>query len=362
VLLFQDRLPLHRVWARFSLGLLLVCALVAGLSRRGGDWWITGGSNAGLVLGLLAAAIIVFELLLLPRKRWPGFVSTSPKGTKVGWWLRPARTVLAFQTKSWLVAHIWLGLISLPIALMHSGLAFWNDWLSLPWCLGGCLVIVYVSGLYGLWLQQTLPSRLLREVPAEVPYADIDKILEGHRNDFDRRLVLEYETYAATDDPVTSAERLAGQRFHQFYEGTPTLPKYRAKREDESDQPDELKPQPGHARAYLHGVSRRTDLDSEALATATFRQLRAEIQTLLQPPRDAREPRADRTAEPPLISRRPLVLVDELEALCAQRRQLLLQKRLQARLHRWLHWVHLPASVLLAVLLLAHILTALKYL
>jgi hypothetical protein len=53
-------------------------------------------------------------------------------------------------------------------------------------------------------------------------------------------------------------------------------------------------------------------------------------------------------------------VVDTLESLCDQRRQL----ARQARLHNWLHgWlmVHLPLSVALFVLMIVHIFYALKY-
>ena len=53
-------------------------------------------------------------------------------------------------------------------------------------------------------------------------------------------------------------------------------------------------------------------------------------------------------------------VVDTIESLCDQRRQL----ARQARLHTWLHgWliVHLPLSVALFVLMIAHIFYALKY-
>ena len=52
--------------------------------------------------------------------------------------------------------------------------------------------------------------------------------------------------------------------------------------------------------------------------------------------------------------------LNELQALCDLRRQF----DIQARLHWWLHswvWVHLPLSVALVGLLVAHIYTALRF-
>ncbi len=53
-------------------------------------------------------------------------------------------------------------------------------------------------------------------------------------------------------------------------------------------------------------------------------------------------------------------IIDVLEGMCDQRRQF----DVQARLHRWLHaWlaIHVGLSVAVAVLLAAHVWTALKY-
>jgi hypothetical protein len=53
-------------------------------------------------------------------------------------------------------------------------------------------------------------------------------------------------------------------------------------------------------------------------------------------------------------------VVDTLEGLCEQRRQLARQARLHTWLHAWL-CVHLPLSVALLVLMIAHVFYALKY-
>jgi hypothetical protein len=53
-------------------------------------------------------------------------------------------------------------------------------------------------------------------------------------------------------------------------------------------------------------------------------------------------------------------LVSKLEELCERRRQLNLQRRLHFWLHNWM-WVHLPLSIALIVLLVGHVVFALRF-
>jgi len=90
-----------------------------------------GASLPGLAFGIAAAAIMVFELLLWPRKllrRW-----------RLG------------SAKSWLRAHIWLGLFTVPLVLLHSGF-HWGGTLSTA--LAMLFILIIASGIFGLWTQQ----------------------------------------------------------------------------------------------------------------------------------------------------------------------------------------------------------------
>ena len=55
----------------------------------------------GLFFAALGTGVIVFECLLGLRKRYPA----SPLG----------------RVKTWVSAHVWLGLLSFLLILMHSG-------------------------------------------------------------------------------------------------------------------------------------------------------------------------------------------------------------------------------------------------
>jgi len=299
VLLTRGQLARHRsIFWTCVLGLAAAFVLCL-LSKPRDKWWTDGGTTIGLVLGGIATVIIGFEMLLWPRKRW---------GSGTSW---SARTWLCLETKLWMKLHIWLGLVSAPLAFMHSGLEFWNEWFSLPWVLGVLMLVVYFSGIYGLWLQNTIPRQLLQGVSAEVPAAEINATIQHHHQQFHRRLELELTTY--TGDELTS-----GRRIESFFRGPAT--------------------------DFLTSGNPRSVLAADAQAMTEFSKLQMELSQLL-----------------PSAASPPARLLKDLEELCSLRRQLDLQKRLHHRLHWWLT-IHLPASVFLCFLLLAHILTALKYL
>lgn len=242
-----------------------------------------GGSRVGLVLGTVGAAIILFEMLLWPRKR-----------------LLRSRTRPWFRTQTWMKAHIWLGLAVVPVAVLHTGFRFGGTlttWLMLVFA------AVILSGAWGLLLQQIIPRRILDLVPDEVPAAEIDRVMAAHTLGFVRRL--DADRGELGGEPVAGAERL-----HEAFDAT--------------------------VRPYLAGKARPAVLRVPDRAGRWFGELAAGL--------------------PPACRSR----VAELEQLTALRRQL----DTQARLHWWLHnwvWVHLPISVALVGLLVAHIYTALRY-
>ena len=70
-------------------------------------------------MGILAAVIFLFELALVAKKTKP---------------FRTARWLGSAQT--WMKAHIWLGLLTVPLVLLHSGGQFGGTLttlLSMPW-------------------------------------------------------------------------------------------------------------------------------------------------------------------------------------------------------------------------------------
>ena len=117
---------------------------------------------AGFALGVIGGLVILFEMLLWPRKSWF-------RGWRLG------------RAKVWMTAHIWLGLLTLPLLLMHGGFHF-NLWSStLAAALLWLLVLVVGSGLLGLTFQNILPRLMLDQVPSETIYAQIGHVLEQYR-------------------------------------------------------------------------------------------------------------------------------------------------------------------------------------
>lgn len=307
--------------------LAISASAVAAAGCYGWEWWAEGllpggSSRTGLACGVAGGLIILFELLLWPRKRVRS------------WRLGSAQT--------WLRAHIWLGLLAVPLVLMHARLLLIGGWLNLA--LMATFLIVIASGVWGLCLQQFLPTMLLEQVPAETIYEQIDHVARQRCRDLEKLVgalcVGDPQTphdhsHEADDDGAEYAV-VTGFRALTGIQGKvlETIPVY--------------SPIPGtlpirrcffsEVRPYLldgKGPGRE-GLASAAAAAKRFAALGAE-----SPPEAA-------------------LLIEHLAQACDQRRQ----GDLQMRIHRWLHgWllVHVPLSVSLAVLLAVHIPVALWY-
>jgi len=131
--------------------------------------WPGGGSISGLALGIVAAAIFFFELALVAKKTKP---------------FRTARWMLSAQT--WMKAHIWLGLLTVPLVVLHSGGRIGGPLTTLFLLVYG---VVIASGIWGLAVQNVLPRLLLEAAPAETVHSQIDRVGRQYAAEA-RRLVL----------------------------------------------------------------------------------------------------------------------------------------------------------------------------
>ena len=96
-----------------------------------------GGSWLGYTLGTIGAGMIVWLSLLGVRKRVIGS--------------RP------YSLKGWTSAHVYLGLALIVVGTLHTGFQLgWNVH-TLAWAL---MMIVTLSGLWGISVYTTLPERL----------------------------------------------------------------------------------------------------------------------------------------------------------------------------------------------------------
>ncbi len=298
------------------------------LHGRGSDRWPGGSSLPGMVFGGVAAAIIVFEFLLWPR-RW-----------------HKVRALRIGRTQTWLRAHIWLGLLCVPLVVLHTGFQLGGPLSTLlAWAFG----IVVASGVFGLAMQQILPRLMLHATPAETIYSQINYVSRQHAADA-QRLVLAAcgeSREAAAPDALTPA---LSQREREETEQLIVIGAVRSV---------------GNVRGKVLATQSRAAsvANPQAMRAAFFDTIKPYLErgaageSLLE----------DRNRAAPWFEelRRGAgpegqQVVDALENWCENRRQF----DLQARLHRWLHgWlsIHLPLSAALLILLAAHIVAALKY-
>lgn len=331
VLINRENMGLHGPWAAAAavgafaaLLWYFVFALLVPSSR-----WPGGSSPPGLVCGVAGGTIIVFELLLWPRKM-----------------LRRFRWG---KTRVWMAAHVWLGLLCVPLIVLHSGFR-WGGLLTETLVVLFSLVIA--SGVFGLWLQQWLPRMMTELVPSETVYSQIDAVASRLSADAEQ-LVAATCGVAGRDDRHTHT--FSGGSRAESRPAAPTdhmivgRPREVGNIEGAVVQTiAPLSPVPGSEAlsiAYqktIKGFLRHGSRGNSAIlkdrnrAHYFFQELRSQL---------APETHA---------------VVETLQRWCELRRQF----DVQSRLHHWLHlWmgVHLHLSVALVLLMLLHIYGALKY-
>jgi hypothetical protein len=323
VLIDRVNWPLHRPWF-YSCLIILVAATGWFLSEGVGvDEWPGGNSLPGLTFGIVGGVIIIFEFLL--------------------WWRKKVRVWRIGPAQGWMRAHIWLGLLCLPLLVYHSGLR-WGGTLSTV--LMALLIIVIVSGIWGLVLQQFLPRRMLDELPAETIYSQIDYL--------SAQLAAEAEHVvratcgpAAEEEPAALAQPevpVTAGTGHMIVGALRSVGRVQGK-VLETRVPPAPTPEAELLRAFYrntvapflrNGGRSESALRYPSRAAMMFQDLKAKL------------------PEPAQAS------VDTLETFCNQRRQWAEQARLHFWLHNWL-WVHFPLSVSLILLMVVHIWVALKY-
>lgn len=246
---------------------------------------LTGGTTVGLWYGMVGSLLMIYAGLLSAHRRVPS------------WWPIGTRA-------TWLKGHVWLGLLSGLFILLHSGFR-WGGPLELA--LWVVLILVLVTGVVGIVLQNVVPRLLTRRVRVEVPYEQIPHLCGLLRRRAD---ALVDEVCAAAEAPAFAGEVADGVR--GFYERD--------------------------VRRFLGAGYRPDSLLSDRLrAGSKF----AELRDLATTPRGSE-------------------CIDELERICAERQALGEQERLHRALHGWL-LVHVPLSVLLLVLGILHAIASIYY-
>lgn len=284
----------HRSWLVASLAIFGVSLLLYAVNRVPSARGSMGSTAMGLVFGSAGFAFMIFAALLGARKRVPVY--------RFG------------RAQTWMRGHLWLGLLSLPIILFHSGFRYGHGltaWLMI------LLIVVVVSGVFGAALQHYMPRVMTREVTMETIYEEIghvraqlleeaEELIKQAGND---------KTAAEADEPETSAPVVEvsdeAAPLRNFYE-------------------QELKP-------FLEKPSARgSALGDATQARNAFAQLRTLVPASLH------------------------TTVEDLEGICEEERQLTLQSHLHVWLHGWL-LLHIPLSLALILLGAIHAVMALRY-
>ncbi|MBS0202266.1 MAG: hypothetical protein JSS49_05145 [Planctomycetes bacterium] len=214
------------------------------------------------------------------------------------------------RAQTWLKGHIWVGLLSVPLILFHCGFK-WGGLLeqALLWT----LITVILSGVFGLALQQVLPRLLSTTAPAQAIAPQVDVACQKLRR--------------ATEITV---QRTCGPAFMDYLTTSQPTAGFSAERELTAFYWE-------HLAGFLDpGDNRRHVLANPTLAAARFARLKDSV------PEQMRD------------------VVDELHLACDERRQLLVQTRIQGWLQGWL-CIHVPLSVTLLVLGLLHVVMSVYY-
>ncbi len=77
------------------------------------------------------------------------------------------------RAQAWMRGHLWLGLVSFPLILFHSGFHFG---VGLTKALMWLFVVVFVSGIVGAVLQHFMPRLTTQRIPLETIYEQIGRV------------------------------------------------------------------------------------------------------------------------------------------------------------------------------------------
>jgi hypothetical protein len=318
-------------WAK-DLRWIIACSLVAtvAIAAYGREWLESpplppgGSSRSGFVCGILGGLIIVFEMLLWPRRR--------VRAWRLG------------SAQAWLRAHVWLGLLAVPLVLMHARLLFIGGLLN--WALMATFALVIASGVWGLVLQQYLPTMLLEHVPAETIYDQIEHVAAQQARDAERlvRSLCEADAAVAGGGHDHVADEESEETDHAVVTGFRSLTGIQGKVLETLPIYGVI---PGTREIRRHFFSEIRPYLLEGRRTGS---------TLASAPAAERFFAGLRGTSPPEAGS----LLEHLARACEHRRQF----DLQATIHHWLHgWllVHVPLSFALLILLAIHVPVAVWY-
>jgi hypothetical protein len=298
----------HRPWLTATVILFGVATLgylaYAFTSQTGPS----GGSLVGLIYGIAGYLMMLFAGLLGARKKVPV------------WRLGRAQT--------WMRGHLWLGLLSLPVILFHAGFV-WKG--PLTEVLMILFFIVWLSGIAGAAIQHYMPHVILSRVQMETIYEEIPHVRRQLRDEADQLVASICGPIAGMTEDKTSKIKGGGSARADQVVATTVL-------EVELEDKGRLKEMYlGTIRPFLENPeSAGAELASSSKADAVFQSLYRMLPTTVHP------------------------MIEDLESICDEERQLTQQRRYYHVLHGWL-LAHVPLSIALLVLGGIHAIVALQY-
>jgi hypothetical protein len=291
----------HKNWFVGSIVILLVAAIIYIPYDRMTLGGAAGGTVMGILYGSVGFGFMIFAGLLSLRKRFPV------------WRMGRAQT--------WMRGHLWLGLISYAIILLHSGFSFGHG--ALTFWMMVLFTVVIGSGLVGAALQHYMPQMITQMVPMETIYGDSAHVLRDLQEEAERIVADICGPVVAQNAAAASATGMSISTLVQVMDKAATA-------EMQRFYEQEMLP-------YLKQAGARGSVLANNNASAgTFKNLR----TLL-----------------PVTVHEAL---NDLENICYEKRQIDLQARLHRILHGWL-FVHIPLSYALLVMGAIHAVVALRY-
>ena len=292
----------HKPWA-LGTGVAFAASLIAYVAYvRLSMGRPSGSSVMGLIFGSAGFGLMIFATLLSLRKKYPVW--------RIG------------RAQTWMRGHLWLGLLSYPIILFHAGFSWGGPLTSaMMWI----FTFVIVSGIFGAALQHFMPRLITQRVPMETIYDQIDRVQAQLLSEADD-LISSIDTVAAKLGLYVAAgySTSAAVAVHAITTPETALGELR------SVYGESIRPYLAQRGAYHHALNSRKN------AKGMFARLRKLT------PEELRD------------------VVDDLENVCEEKRDLDRQSRLHRVLHGWL-FVHVPLSFALIVLGLIHAVWALRF-
>ena len=252
-----------------------------------------GATPLGLIFGSIAFGIFIFAGLLGLRKKivlW-----------RVG------------TVQSWLRAHIWLTLLTIPLVILHTGFRLGGPMTAL---LVALYAIVMVSGIYGLTLQHYLPRLMNERLSTEAVFEQIP-FIRAQLCEAAEKMRARFAPSEAHTAHFASTAGIAIKPVTKVFQAAPLEAGDLASKAVLVDFIDR------QVLPYLRaGDSNRRRLGNPRYSEDIFRMVKLRVAAEYSP------------------------RIEEIQGWCDQRRMLDVQTRLQHWLHGWL-FIHVPLSYLL---------------